>query len=133
MRKYAYRELSRADRLDFENGLPLAPRGDNSTYAAHLVGSMTEFISASESIAGTLRYVDTIGSHGLARIEIATARNGGARYVSNSVLLRRLEAQGHWYLLDMVKRDREALFVGPIARRAVRLINRPRQTLGAGP
>lgn len=100
------------------------PKGVGGTFAQHMYGGATSYISASETIAGTSPYIDPSGSNGLAAINVGEAVRGGAGFVPNRVLVDTLSAQGHWYFADTAARDREVLFGGPIPRGAVRLIGR---------
>ena len=102
-----FRELSVLDRARLDSGLGLIPRGSGGTIADQVAGEATQFISASETVAGTAIYK---GGNGLVTIDIDLAVKGGAGYVPHNNVMQAVGRSGTGELVRNAKRAREVMF-----------------------
>ena len=112
-----YREISAVDRLAFESGQPLVPRGIGGSILDHVRGQPTRHISASQTIEETTRFN---GGNGLVAIDIDAATSGGTRFIPHSDVIESIGARPKQVL--KVLESGEVLFEGPIPASAVRRI-----------
>ncbi len=80
-----FRELSFDDRLKFDAGERIAPKGDGGSIADHVAGKDTKFISASEVESGTARFSS---GNGLLEIDVDKLEATGSSIVDHNNVLQ---------------------------------------------
>ncbi|MDE9545532.1 RHS repeat-associated core domain-containing protein [Xenorhabdus bovienii] len=117
--QYVYRELSVEDRIRFDAGLSIQPKGAGGTIAAHVDGKPTGFVSVAEVRDATERF--SSGS-GLVRIDVKKATQNGATYIPHKNVMQTVNSQGSLQNRKDAKRAVEGLFKGEIPHKAIELI-----------
>ncbi|WP_323862901.1 RHS repeat-associated core domain-containing protein, partial [Xenorhabdus szentirmaii] len=117
--QYVYRELSVEDRIRFDAGLSIQPKGTGGTIAAHVDGKPTGFVSVAEVRDATERF--SSGS-GLVRIDVKKATQNGATYIPHKNVMQTVNSQGSLQNRKDAKRAVEGLFKGEIPHKAIELI-----------
>lgn len=115
--KIVYRSLSVEDRLRYDAGLDLAPKGLGGCILSHVQGKNTKYLSASETKAGTNRFNS---GNGVVAINVSKATRLGSNFVDHNNVLQatKCDKKAH----SDAKRVNEVLFINGIPREAMELI-----------
>lgn len=117
--KYVYRELNPSDRIRFDSGLGIKPKGNNGSIVDHVKGKNTGYISVSENRDGTKIYSS---GNGLAKIDVMKVTQNGIIYIPHKNVKQFIESKGSLTVCRNVKRAIEGLFKGEIPFEAIEII-----------
>ncbi|APR86768.1 insecticidal toxin complex protein [Minicystis rosea] len=118
-RHLVYRELSAEDRVAFDAGQDLTPKGTGGTIADHVAGKPSQYLSGSVTEKGTRIFSS---GNGLVAIDVDVAMAAGTGFVSHKNVLQFLKFAGTSKDLQNAIRAEEVLFKGPIPWSAITLI-----------
>ncbi|MBD1229593.1 RHS repeat-associated core domain-containing protein, partial [Xenorhabdus griffiniae] len=117
--QYVYRELSIDDRIRYDAGLSIQPKGQGGSIVEHVDGKNTGFISVAEEQAATKRF--SSGS-GLAQIDLKKATKNGTTYIPHKNVMQAVNSKGSLQNRKDAKRAVEGLFKGEIPHDAIKII-----------
>ncbi|OOS07807.1 RHS repeat-associated core domain-containing protein [Moraxella cuniculi DSM 21768] len=80
-----YRALSADDRIRYDQGLDLEPKGDSGCILSHVQGKNTKLISAAETKGATDRFDS---GHGVAEINATLAQELGSGFIAHKNVLQ---------------------------------------------
>ncbi|WP_211241467.1 RHS repeat-associated core domain-containing protein [Cystobacter fuscus] len=110
-----YRELSFDDRVNFDSGLGLVPKGEGGSIADHVAGKKSGHISPEATKTFSSK-------NGLVAIDVDKAIQLGAKFIDHGNVLNAVSKD--LTSRRNAKRAEEVLFRGPIPQEAIRLIRR---------
>jgi hypothetical protein len=112
--------LNADDRVRFDAGQGLVPKGTAGDIAAHVRGDPTKHISASMRKEQTARFAS---GNGLVEIDVDAAIGGGAKFIDhNNVMQAARRAPDSTRLTQFAERAGEVLFVDQIPFHSMKLI-----------
>ncbi|HEY9392173.1 MAG TPA: DUF6531 domain-containing protein [Mycobacteriales bacterium] len=119
-KRVVYRQLNADDRIRFDAGQGLVPKGRSGDIAAHVRGDPTRHISASMRKEQTARFAS---GNGLVEIDVDAAIGGGARFIDhNNVMQAARRAPDSTRLAQFAERAGEVLFIDQIPFHSMKLI-----------